>query len=311
MTGRSGLGSTMRTEERLTKAYLNARIEPITDQSKYVFMSDCHRGDGSSSDEFSHNQNAYIYALYHYFNEDFTYVEVGDGDELWEHKNYRDIKLAHADAFMAMRMFHENQRLIMIYGNHNIFLNKQDYVIKNLYTCYDKYNETVFDFLNHLKPVEALVLKVQKTEQEILILHGHQGDMANDQTWIFSMLSLRYFWRFMHSFGFQNPASPVKNTQKRHKIEKNYNKWIEKHKMMLICGHTHRYKYPRLTELPYFNTGCCIYPTSLTALEIENGKITLVKWHTIVNEDACLQVTREIITGPSPISNFDLRQRKT
>jgi len=300
----------MRTEERLTKAYQHARIESINDQSKYVFMSDCHRGDGSSSDEFSHNQNAYIYALYHYYNNDFTYVEVGDGDELWEHKSYRDIKLAHSDAFMAMKMFHENQRLIMIYGNHNVFLKKQDYVIKNLYTCYDKYNESFFDFLNHIKPIEALVLKVEKTEQEILILHGHQGDMANDQTWIFSMLSLRYFWRFMHSFGFQNPASPVKNTQKRHKIEKNYNKWIEKHKMMLICGHTHRYKYPRLTELPYFNTGCCIYPTSLTALEIENGKITLVKWHTIVNEDAYLQVTREIVTGPSPLSNFDLRHKR-
>lgn len=299
----------MKTEERLTSAYQHARIETIDEHSKYVFMSDCHRGDGSASDEFSRNQNAYIYALYHYYNNDFTYVEAGDGDELWEHASYRDIKLAHADAFMALRSLHENKRLIMIYGNHNIFLNNQDYVIKNLYTCYDKYNETRFDLLNHIKPVEALVLKVKETQQEILIVHGHQGDMANDQTWIFSMLSLRYFWRFVHAFGFQNPASPVKNTQKRHKIEKNYNKWIEKHKMMLICGHTHRYKFPRATELPYFNTGCCIYPTSLTALEIENGKITLVKWHTIVNEDALLQVTREILTGPQPLNRFDLRDK--
>ncbi len=172
----------MKTEERLTNAYKHARVETIDDHSKYVFMSDCHRGDGSASDEFSRNQNAYIYALYHYYNNDFIYVEAGDGDELWEHASYRDIKLAHADAFMALRSFHESKRLIMIYGNHNIFLNNQDYVIKNLYTCYDKYNESRFDLLNHIKPIEALILKVKETQQEILILHGHQGDMANDQT---------------------------------------------------------------------------------------------------------------------------------
>ncbi|KAF0227659.1 MAG: hypothetical protein FD179_97 [Erysipelotrichaceae bacterium] len=299
----------MQTDQRLTQAYRNARIETIDKDSKIVFMSDCHRGNGSSSDEFSRNQNAFVYALYHYLDLGYTYVEAGDGDELWEYK-FKDIKLAHEDAFSVMRLFHKNNRLIMMIGNHNIFMNNQDYVTKNLFTSYDKYSETVHELLNHVKPIEALVLKVKETGQEIFVVHGHQGDFNNDQNWFMSMLSLRYFWRFMHAFGFHNPASPVRNVQRRHKIEKNYNKWIEKHQMMLICGHTHRYKYPKLTELPYFNTGCCIYPTSLTAIEIENGEIMLVQWRTIVNLEGVLQIVREIIRGPVPLTKFDLRNRE-
>lgn len=45
----------MRTFERLTKAYENARVEYFDENSKYVFFSDCHRGDGSLSDEFTKN----------------------------------------------------------------------------------------------------------------------------------------------------------------------------------------------------------------------------------------------------------------
>jgi len=197
-----------------------------------------------------------------------------------------------------------------MYGNHNIFLNDHDYVVKNLYTCYDKYTETVFELLNHIKPIEALVLKVKETNQEILTVHGHQGDFTNDQNWFLSMLSLRYFWRFMHAFGMQNPSSPVRNAQKRHKIEKNYNKWIEKHQMMLICGHTHRYKFPKPNELPYFNTGCCVYPNSMTAIEIENEEIMLVQWRTIVNLEGCLQIVREVLRGPVPLSNFNIKENK-
>lgn len=298
----------MRTDQRLTNAYKNARIDLLDKGSKYVFMSDCHRGDGSFSDEFSRNQNTYIYALINYFDQGFTYVEVGDGDELWEHKKYRDIKLAHNETFKALKYFHDQDRMIMLYGNHNIYLQNHDYVVKNLYTCQDQYNDTIFELLNHIEPIEALVLKVASTNQEILVVHGHQGDFPNDQNWIISMLSVRYFWRFMHAFGFQNPSSPVRNAQKRHKIEKNYGKWIDKHRMMLICGHTHRYKFPRPSDLPYFNTGCCIYPSSLTAIEIENEAVTLVRWKTTVGLEGNLQIVREVIHGPSPLATFDIRQ---
>lgn len=40
-------------EKRLTEAYKNAKIEYFDNNSKYIFFSDCHRGDGTPSDEFA------------------------------------------------------------------------------------------------------------------------------------------------------------------------------------------------------------------------------------------------------------------
>jgi len=297
----------MRTDQRLTSAYEGARVELLDETSRYVFMSDCHRGDTSPSDEFTRNQNIYIHALRHYFGAGYVYVEVGDGDELWEQPAFKHIRTAHYDAFEVIRRFHSEDRLIMIYGNHNIFLRDPKYVVANYFTYYDEYRETTHDFMKGLEPCEALVLKNDATGQEIFTVHGHQGDFANDQAWYFTMLALKYFWRYMHAFGFKNPASPVKNANKRHKIEKNYVKWIAKHRTMLICGHTHRFKYPRPTELPYFNTGSCLYPTSVIALEIANGLVQLVRWRITVEEAGVLQVARQTIRGPDPLEKFDIR----
>ena len=87
------------------------------------------------------------------------------------------------------------------------------------------------------------------------------------------MLLMRYFWRFMHVVGFQNPASPAKNLYKRTKIEVKYRKWIEKYQKIIICGHTHRPKFSESDQLPYFNTGCCIHTKGITGIEIADGSI--------------------------------------
>ena len=297
----------MRTKQRLTGAYNNARVEFIDENSKYIFFSDCHRGDGSLSDEFAKNKNIFIHALEYYYKNDFVYVEVGDGDELWEHRNAKHIITANKDVYAVIRKFHFKNRLILLYGNHNIYLKNQKYVIKNYYTYYSDYKEVTRDFLKDIHPIEALVLKHKKTGQEILTVHGHQGDFSNDQFWIFNMLSLKYFWRFLHSFGAQNPASPVKNRHKRHKIEKNFNKWIGENQIALICGHTHRLKYPKIGELPYFNAGSCIYPSNITGIEIIGGNIQTVVWKIISNRDGYLEVIKEIIRGPNPLEKYDIR----
>lgn len=299
----------MHTEERLTKAYCNARVEQIDEHSKYVFFSDCHRSDGRLSEDFTRNQNTYLYALNDYFENGFVYVEAGDGDELWENRSLQNIKNAHYEVFEMLKKFFDKNRLIMLYGNHNIYLKDEEYVKNNYYKYYDQYKEVYSDIFMGIKPCEALLLKNKKTGQEILTVHGHQGDFANDQFWFFSMLSLKYFWRYLHAFGVQNPASPVRNAHKRHKIEKNFNKWIEKHRVMLICGHTHRFKYPKNNELPYFNTGCCVYPSTITAVEIDRGLIQLVRWRVVANEHGILEIKKKVLRGPDLLDKFDIRSR--
>lgn len=297
----------MRTFQRLMKAYNNADIIDIDESSKYVFMSDVHRGNGGISDEFTKNRNTYIYAMNHYYKNGFTYVEVGDGDELWEANHMNVIQEAHTDAVDAMKRFYDDDRMIMLYGNHNMSIRKPEYVREHYDHYYNEYTEEYVDLFPGMEVHEALIFKKKQTDQEIFVVHGHQGDVANDQLWFLTMISLKYFWRHLRAFGIKSPASPIKNIFKRHKIERNYIKWIARNRMMLICGHTHRFKYPRTDELPYFNTGCCTYPTTITSLELENGQISLIRWKVLVNDQGINQVRRMVLQGPKPIEHFDLR----
>ncbi|HEX2927026.1 MAG TPA: metallophosphoesterase, partial [Ruminiclostridium sp.] len=218
------------------------------------------------------------------------------------------IRLAHSDVFIVLKKFFEDNRLIMLYGNHNIYLKNKNYVSKNYFSYYDDYSQDIHELLRGINPLESLVLKNKETGQEILVVHGHQGDLMNDQLWFVSMFLLRYFWRFMHVVGFHNPSSPARNHFKRHKIERTYKKWIQKHKMMLICGHTHRQKFPKSKELPYFNTGCCIHTKGITGIEILEGKILMVDWRVQSDEDGVLQIERQVMRGPIPIEDFDMNQ---
>jgi UDP-2,3-diacylglucosamine pyrophosphatase LpxH len=297
----------MKTDQKLTNAYKNAKTVYIDKNSKYIFFSDVHRGDDSVSDEFTRNQNVFLHALNYYYKNNYSYIEVGDGDELWEYKEFKHIRLAHTDIFIVLKKFYDADRMIMIYGNHNIFLKSKDFVKNNFYQFYDEYNQERVELFKGLEPQEAVVLKVKDTGQEILVVHGHQGDFMNDQAWQLSMLLLRYFWRFMHIVGFENPASPARNLYKRHKVEKAYNKWIEKHKMMLICGHTHRPKFPKANDLPYFNTGCCIRTRGLAGIEIVDGKILMVDWRIAADDDGTLKMHRTVVRGPEPIEKYDCR----
>lgn len=298
----------MFTDKRLTGAYEKAKRMYFDDYSRIVFMSDAHRGDGSVSDEFLRSHNLFVHALSEYYESDYTFVEVGDGEELLEYSKFEHIRNAHADAYDNIKKFYDDDRYIRIYGNHDLFLKNQRYVEKNYYENYDAYNEISYEFLKGLEPVESLVLKHRQTSQEIFVLHGHQGDAPNDQFWYLTMLSLKYFWRFLHRFGIRNPASPINNVSKRHKIERNYSKWIQEHRKMLICGHTHRFKFPKNNDDPYFNTGCGIYPASITALEISEGMIRLVRWKEKVDDEGVLYIQRETMRGPEPVERFDIRK---
>ncbi len=296
----------MFTDKRLLKAYRNAKLQLFDNNSKYIFFSDSHRGDDSISDEFARNQNIFRHALNYYFDNGYVYVEAGDGDELWEYTKFRHIRLAHSDVFIVLKKFFEDNRFIMLYGNHNIYLKNKDFVSKNFYSYYDDYSQDIHDLLKGMTPIESLVLKSKVTGQEILVVHGHQGDLMNDQLWFISMFLLRYFWRYIHVIGFHSPSSPARNHFKRHKIERNYKKWIQKHKIMLICGHTHRQKFPKSKELPYFNTGCCIHSKGITGIEILEGKILMVDWRVRADERGIMQVERYVMRGPVPIEEFDM-----
>lgn len=299
----------MKTEQRLTSAYRKAKIMNLDADSKYIIFSDCHRSDGSRSDEFTRNENIFLYAMTQYYNKGFTYIEAGDGDELWEHPKFHYIRKAHYPVYDLLKKFYDADRLEIIYGNHNIYLKKEKYLKHYYYSYYNDAKEMTMDFLNGMIPHESIVLRHTDTQQDFLVLHGHQGDFFNDQIWGLSMFSLKFMWRYLHAIGANSPTSPVKNITRQHKIEKNYNKWIEKYSTPIICGHTHRYKFPHKDEPPYFNTGCCVYPSNITGIEIEHNQIMVVRWKVIPDEDGILKIERFVIRGPLPLSTFAFSQK--
>jgi len=294
----------MKTNYRLDQCYRKARIIEFDKNSKYIFFSDVHRGDNSMSDEFAHNQNTYYHALKEYYEEGYTYIELGDGDELWEHPKFEILMSAHSDVYLLLKEFYDDKRFMMLYGNHNVYVSNRLWVKKNLYRFHDDFTNRQSDLFTDLVAPESLLLKYKDTGQELLLVHGHQGDLFNDKFWFVSMLSLRFFWRYLHAFGFKNPASPAKNRIKRHKIEVNFSKWISEQGVGILCGHTHRPKFSKANEIPYFNSGCCIHPRGINGIEIVDGKIMLVDWRVRPEENGNLKISKRIIRGPIPIEDY-------
>ncbi|WP_206460827.1 metallophosphoesterase family protein [Anaerovorax sp. IOR16] len=294
----------MQTNKRLDQIFKSAFPVPFDDTSRFVFFSDVHRGDDSLSDEFGRNRHIYEHALDHYYRHGYTYIEVGDGDELWEHPNYEHILTAHRSTFDLLKKYFDDGRLLILYGNHNIQLKDPNYVKKNLYYTYDEQSDEMIPLFPGISIHEALILKHRVTNQEIFVVHGNQGDMLNDQFWWISRFMVQYIWRFLHLVGVNYAASPAKNRYKRHKVEINYNKWNERHGIMLICGHTHRPKFPKPGEPAYFNTGCCMHPRGITCLELTDGVISYVSWRVHSKPDGTMYIRKTTIQGPKPLSCF-------
>lgn len=267
-------------------------------------MSDCHRGDGGLSDGFSKNQDICFYALKYYYNNNYTYIELGDGDELWENKKITDIMDIYSNIFWILSEFYKSDRLYFIFGNHDMIKKDRKYIKNNFCNYFDKWKDSYISLFNNIKFHEALVLKEKYTENEILLIHGHQGDFFNDRLWKLSRFLVRYVWKPLEIYGVNDPTSTAKNYKKKKIIEKRFIQWIEESGHMLVAGHTHRPMFPEVGEVPYFNDGSCVHPRCITAIEIKNCEIELVKWCVTAREDGVLAIKKASLAGPNNINDY-------
>lgn len=292
-----------RTAKRLDQAYKNALCLPIHKGSRIVMMSDCHRGVGNWGDNFLANQNLFFAALQYYNQRKFTYIELGDGDELWENRDLQEILQIHNNQFCLMGQFYCNGRLHMLYGNHDRKKAQEAY-FKNACSrafCQGRAEDCLFA---GMKVRESICLKDCRSGAELLLVHGHQGDLWNDTLWKLTRFLVRYLWRPLELAGCNDPTSAARNYQKKERIERRLSAWAASRKILLIAGHTHRPVFPQPGEGFYFNDGSCVHPRSITALEVEQGAISLVKWSVKVREDSVMYIGREILDGPTPLEKF-------
>ncbi len=272
-------------EKRLDKSFQDAPVLALYPHSKLVLFSDCHRGVGNSNDNFLKNQNLYFAALQHYYTHGFTYIELGDGDELWENRKLSAIREIHSNVFWMLSRFKGENRLYLLYGNH-------DYVMRR--------NREFPHYAGLVLKICGFATALPRQASgciELYLTHGNQAELLNSTFWRLSRFLVRYLWKPLEQLGVLDPTSAAKNYHRSRRSEKRLAHWAMKNNCYLITGHTHR---PMLgsRESRYFNAGSCVHPRCVTCLEIEGGAISLVKWHVETRQDRSLFVARTLLAGP-------------
>lgn len=295
---------------RLARSLEQAPVIPIDDNSRMVFFSDLHRGDGGPSDAFRHNEALYLQALEQYHRRGYTYIEVGDGDELWKNPGLTHLRRAHAPVYRVLDRYRHTGRLHLLIGNHQMVGDERPRR----------------DERDDLLGGEALLLEHGGTGQRILVTHGHQGDGAHAHLYGALRWLVRHFWRRLQDRGMRT-ALPEPETQHQEKcwvrwaaawsrrnqsgIEGRIKSWLASVPgLAVICGHTHRAAFANPGEQPYFNCGSGVQPGRITGLEIAGGEIRLVTWADRPKEGPGAQslpagrAYRHVVEGPRRIGEL-------
>ncbi len=270
---------------RLNAVFQSAPVVAFDDTTRLVFFSDCHRGDNSRADAFSANESLFLHALRYYYEQGFTYIEVGDGDELWKNRQFNTVRIAHGLVFDCLHRFDEQQRLHLLFGNHDIggALNRQMHK-------------------DGMIAREGLILRQSRTGQEIFVVHGHQADFKSDACYPISRMAVRRIWRRLQLWGLAPVSSPNPEDHAPHAFERFLLSWAALNRHLLICGHTHRAAGAIYGEPPYFNTGHCFTPGVMTGLEIQNGEIVQMRWR--ATPFGAAPFRRETLAAPRRIGYF-------
>lgn len=270
----------MSKQKQFEKSFSKALHLRRKDHPKIVIMSDCHRGTGTWADSFLRNRPIYTAALKYYDQNNFTYIELGDGDELWENRRFSDVYRTHIEIYQLLRRFHQKGRLFMIFGNHDRIKENSSCVWKSLESPIPFYESVIIDSENG---------------PPIFMFHGYQGDFINDKIWKVSRWLVRYLWKPLEIRGVNDPTSAAKNYTKVRKIEEEFIQYSCRKKCILIAGHTHKPTLLKTDCGMYFNSGSCVHPEAVTSIEIQGEKASLIKWSICSGADMGLYVCREVL----------------
>ena len=268
----------------------------LDDRSKIILFSDTHRGDKSATDPFAPNEPLFLHALTHYYQQGFTYIELGDGDDLWQAPDFGAVQHAYPQVFELLARFQQAHRLRLIWGNHELDSRADQPLPKGSFTT-----------------EECVGLRYRTTGQLWLVTHGHQADPWCDPVNRFSrqigqaVYDLLQLLRSGRAGRLEQALAAYLerwygqwDRQQQQKLTGQLADWTSRQRQVLLCGHTHQPFFPTSPRQPYFNTGCGIHPGYLTGLEIQQGAIGLVKWWT--NERGEYQ--RKLLKPARPLEAF-------
>ena len=262
-------------------------LEAETASAKFIIFSDQHKGDKSWGDDFKNNEPNYLAALKFYNDNNFSFIALGDTEELWKFTP-QQILPVNKKALAAEAAF-QPKKLFKTFGNHDIIWKNKLDVLFNL----KKY------FTMPLAVYEGMVIKLKTATStlRILLTHGHQGDVMSDNNG-FSTWVVAHIWMPFQRYLRINVNTPSSDYSLRNTHNIMMSEWsAAQQNLLLITGHTHvpvfasgKYfnhpsnnipgKIQELLKPSYFNTGCCCFDDGdITGIEISDGYIRLIKWY--------------------------------
>lgn len=281
---------------------------------KFILFSDLHKGAKNGSDDFRKAEPNYLHSLNYYLQEGYCYINLGDSEELWENI-FLAIQKHNKESFEAEKKFIALERFYKIFGNHDVYWNKNVNPIASVSLKYIYGTDL---------PVHEGILLRYENQPAMLLTHGHQGDGQSDGN-AFSAWFVSNIWAPLQSYLELNPNTPSTSDTLKTTHNKYMYEWAALQKnLFLITGHTHQPVFESLTHLErlfrtlyfaratgdqaleaettviieqrnhkketkseselqlkpsYFNTGCCCFDDGdMTGIEIDATSIRLIKW---------------------------------
>lgn len=92
----------MSTKSRLDKIYKTCKRIRLPEDSKILFVSDLHMGDGGPEDDFEKNDLLFQKEFLNAINRGYFIVLLGDIEDIWEAKDREKIKEGHTYLWNAL-----------------------------------------------------------------------------------------------------------------------------------------------------------------------------------------------------------------
>ncbi len=220
-------------------------FDPVNDH--FIIFSDQHKGCRDGADDFAGAEKNYLAALDYYYAKDFSYICLGDSEELWEN-GIRSVKKHNQEVFEQEKKFLNKKRFIKVFGNHDLFWDNDPLAAWHLKGIYGE-KIRVYEGLLLIPSEAAVDSRLPTMDSRLLLTHGHQGDAQSDGNW-FSKFFIANIWAPLQAYLRINPNTPAYDAEKKTLHNRFMYEWsAEKNNPWLITGHTHQPVFASLTHL--------------------------------------------------------------
>ena len=291
----------------------------IDQNSKVIIFSDQHKGSRNDADDFALSESTYLTALAYYNDNKFVYCSLGDSEELWKNQLLGVLK-HNKKTFDAEKEFLKRKAFIKVFGNHDLYWDNDPLAGFNLEKIYGekvriyegailKYKVksadlTIFLTHGHQGDLQSdgnwfskwFVSNIWAPFQSYLKINPNTPAFDNQlksahnsimYSWTAKQSDLVLITGHTHQPVFNSLTHLERVYIRLDEAKKSGDKaTVQKFEAELLAGKISGETSPRIeaSKNTYFNTGCCCYSDGdITGIEIQNGKIRLVKWKTSTN----------------------------